>query len=135
MDSASLRVADGGGLPPLFIGGGADAFRLTVGGDGMMDSLTPVQIHGIVIDPAKWKVLVERVPISLTSYQFRVLHLLASNAGRILSRQQIIAAIHGLDRPVSEHSVDVQVFAIRSMLGDHANLIETDRGVGYRFRA
>jgi two-component system phosphate regulon response regulator PhoB len=135
MDSASLRVADGGGLPPLFIGGGADAFRLTVGGDGTMDSLTPVQIHGIVIDPAKWKVLVERVPISLTSYQFRVLHLLARNAGRTLSRQQIIAAIHGLDRPVSEHSVDVQVFAIRSMLGDHANLIETDRGVGYRFRA
>ena len=99
-----------------------------------MNDVASVQIHGIAIDPAKWKVLVEGVPVPLTSDQFRLLHFLASNAGRTLTRQRIIEAIHGLDCPVSEHSVDVQVFALRRMLGDHGNLIETERGVGYRFR-
>ena len=100
----------------------------------MIDKLTLVQIHGITIDPGKWRVLVEGVPISLTSHQFKILHFLASNAGRTLTRQQIIEAIHGLDSTVSEHSVNVQVFALRKMLGDHGNLIRTERGVGYRFQ-
>lgn len=82
-----------------------------------MDNLAPVQIHGITIDAAKWKVLVEGVPVSLTSYQFRLLHFLASNAGRTLTRQQIIEHIHGLDYPVSERSVNVQVLALRRRLG------------------
>lgn len=100
----------------------------------MIDNLAPVQIHGITIDPVKWKVFVEGVPVSLSSHQFRLLHFLASNAGRTLTRQQIIEAIHGLDCTVSEHSVNVQVFAIRRMLGDRGNLIQTERGVGYRFQ-
>ncbi len=99
-----------------------------------MDNLAPVQIHGITIDAAKWKVLVEGVPVSLTSYQFRLLHFLASNAGRTLTRQQIIEHIHGLDYPVSERSVNVQVLALRRRLGDLGRLIETERGVGYRFQ-
>ncbi len=94
----------------------------------------PVQTHGITIDPAKWTVLVEGVPISLTSHQFRVLYYLARNAGKTLTRQQIIEAIHGLDSTVSEHSVNAQVFALRRVLGDHRNLIQTERGVGYRFQ-
>ncbi len=100
----------------------------------MMDNLASVQIHGIAIDPAKWRVLVEGVPITLTSYQFRLLHFLASNAGRALSRQQIIEHIHGFDHPVSERSVNVQVLALRRRLGDLGNLIQTERGVGYCFR-
>jgi len=100
----------------------------------MIDNLAPVQIHGIDIDPAKWKVLVEGVPISLTSHQFRLLHFLVRNAGRTLTRQQIVEGIHGSDYPVSEHSVNVQVFALRRMLGDHGKLIQTERGVGYRFK-
>lgn len=101
----------------------------------MVDNLAPVQIHGIVIDPVKWRAFVDGVPISLTSHQFRLLHFLASNAGRTLTRQQIIECIHGWDAPVSEHSVSVHVFALRKILGDHGNLIQTERGVGYRFQA
>jgi two-component system phosphate regulon response regulator PhoB len=97
-------------------------------------NLIPIQIHGIAIDPAKWRVLVKGVPISLTSHQFRLLHFLASHAGRTFTRQQIIEGIHGLDYPVSEHSVEVQVCALRRILGDRGNLIQTKHGVGYRFQ-
>ncbi len=101
----------------------------------MIDNLAAaVQTHGITIDPAKWRVLIEGAPVSLTSHQFRVLHYLVRNAGRTLTRQQIIEAIHGLDSTVSEHSVNAQVFALRRVLGNHGNLIQTERGVGYRFQ-
>jgi DNA-binding response OmpR family regulator len=95
---------------------------------------TLIQIHGITIDPAKWTVLVEGVPVSLTSHQFRLLHFLASNAGKILTRQQIIEATHGLDGMASEDSVNVHVSALRRILGDHGNLIQTELGRGYRFQ-
>jgi DNA-binding response OmpR family regulator len=101
----------------------------------MVNNLIPYQVHGIAIDPLKWKVSVEDVPISLTSCQFRVLHFLASNAGKTLTRQQIIEATHGLDCSVSEHSVNTQVCGLRKMLGDHGDLIQTEPGLGYRFQA
>ena len=53
-----------------------------------LESLAPLQIHGITIEPGKWKASVEGRPISLTSYQFRLLHLLANNAGKVLTRQR-----------------------------------------------
>lgn len=97
--------------------------------------MTLIQIHGITIDPVKWKVVAGGEPIVLTVYQFRLLHLLATNAGRIFTRRQIIEHIHGPDQNVGEHSVDVEVLALRKKLGDHGCLIQTERGVGYGIQA
>jgi len=99
-----------------------------------MDKLAPLEIHGIIIDSRKWKVFVDNVEIPVTSYQFRLLHLLASNAGRILTRQQIIEHIHGPDHEVKEHTVNVEILSLRRRLGDHGHLIHTKRGVGYYFQ-
>jgi two-component system, OmpR family, alkaline phosphatase synthesis response regulator PhoP len=102
----------------------------------MTENLSFVQIHGIVIDPAKWEVLVEGVPLALTSNQFRLLlHFLASNAGRVFTRQRIIEAVHGPDYAVTEKSVDVQMVELRKKLGNLGTLIQTERGVGFRFLA
>jgi two-component system phosphate regulon response regulator PhoB len=52
----------------------------------------------------------------------------------VFSRNQIISAVHGSDYPVTDRSVDVQILALRKKLKDAGELIETIRGVGYRFR-
>jgi two-component system phosphate regulon response regulator PhoB len=59
---------------------------------------------------------------------------LASHPGIAHSRQQIIDGTGGPDYPVTARSVDVQVTGLRKKLGDPGQLIETVRGVGYRFR-
>jgi DNA-binding response OmpR family regulator len=98
-----------------------------------MEDLPPIQIRGIVIDSAKWRVLVEGRPISFTSDQFRILHLLASNAGRVFTRQQIIERIHGPDHEATKRCVNAQICMIRKKLGDHGRLIQTKPGFGYGF--
>jgi DNA-binding winged helix-turn-helix (wHTH) protein len=53
----------------------------------------------------------------------------------VFTRYQIVDAVRGEDAEVTERSVDVHVAAIRRKLGEYRDLIETLRGVGYRFRA
>ena len=54
-------------------------------------------------------------------------------AERDAFRQQIIETIHGGQSAVTDRSVDVQVVSLRRKLGDSAEMIQTIRGVGYRF--
>ncbi len=73
-------------------------------------------------------------PLDLTFTEFEVLRLLASRPGWVFSRYQIVDAVRGKDYAVTDRSVDVQVVGIRRKLGPDAALLETVRGVGYRFR-
>ena len=95
--------------------------------------LVAIEAQGIAIDPVKWKVFVNNEPISLTSLQFRTLYVLASNAGRTLSRQQIVERIHGPNGEVTEHAFNLRIRAIRKRLGEYGRLIRTVRGIGYMF--
>jgi DNA-binding response OmpR family regulator len=72
--------------------------------------------------------------LDLTATEFRLLVLLARRPGRVFTRQQIIEAVHGGHSAVTDRSVDVQVVSLRRKLGAHADLVQTIRGVGYRFR-
>ena len=72
--------------------------------------------------------------LTLTFTEFEVLRLLASRPGWVFSRYQIVDAIRGEDYPVTDRSVDVQLVGLRRKLGKDAKLLETVRGVGYRFR-
>jgi two-component system phosphate regulon response regulator PhoB len=77
---------------------------------------------------------VKGAPVILTATEFRILQFLARRPGWVFSRDQIIHAVKGDDYPVTERSVDVQIVGLRKKLGEAGNLIETVRGVGYRFR-
>jgi two-component system phosphate regulon response regulator PhoB len=72
--------------------------------------------------------------LDLSATEFSLLKHFLANPDRVYSRNQIIAAIHGDDYPVTDRSVDVQILALRKKLGAAGSLIETIRGVGYRFR-
>jgi two-component system, OmpR family, alkaline phosphatase synthesis response regulator PhoP len=85
-------------------------------------------------DPETLQVSIDRVPVSLTRTEFRVLQFLVSRKGSVCSRRQIIDAVQGKDYPVTERSVDVQIVSIRKKLGAAGALIQTAHGEGFRFQ-
>jgi two-component system, OmpR family, alkaline phosphatase synthesis response regulator PhoP len=85
------------------------------------------------IDPARHEVTLAEIRLPLTVTEFGVLHLLAGKPGWVFTRQQIVDAVRGADYAVTERSVDVQIVGLRRKLGGGARLIETVRGIGYRF--
>lgn len=72
-------------------------------------------------------------PLELTFTEFEILRLLAKRPGWVYSRSRIVNEIKGSDYPVTERAVDVQIVGLRKKLGT-ADLIETVRGVGYKFK-
>ena len=88
----------------------------------------------IEIDRTRHLVTVAGQALSLTLSEFRILDLLVRRPGVVFSRYQIVDAVHGADYPVTDRSVDVQIVGLRRKLGKHGSLIETVRGVGYRFK-
>lgn len=89
---------------------------------------------GVVIDVTRHQVTVDKAPITLTATEFRLLHFLASHPGRVFPRDHLLSRVIGEDAVVVDRNIDVHVRAIRKKLGDHRDLIETVRGVGYRFQ-
>ena len=93
-----------------------------------------IRRHNLVIHPGRHEVLVDGEPVTLTATEFRVLHVLARRPGWVFTRHQIAGAVHGGDYVVTDRSVDVQIVGLRKNLGPAGRLIETVRGVGYRFK-
>lgn len=93
-----------------------------------------ISIHNLVIHPGRHEVTVDGKPVDLTASEFGIVHFLARRPGWVFTRYQIVDAVHGDDYPVTERSVDVQIVGLRKKLKTAGDLIETVRGVGYRFR-
>ena len=89
---------------------------------------------GLVIDAVKHDVRVDSERVSFTATEFRLLHFLASHVGRAFSRDELLSRVIGEHATVTDRNIDVHVRMIRRKLGSHRELIETVRGVGYRFR-
>ena len=68
----------------------------------------------------------------LTADEFKTLTLLASNPGRVFTRNQIIREVKGDHYSVTARAIDMHIVNLRRKLGDWADHIETIRGVGYR---
>lgn len=92
-------------------------------------------VHGgLVVDSVRHEVLVDGQLVDLTATEMRLLHLLASHPGRVFTRSHILSRIIGEHAIVIERNIDVHVRSIRQKLGEQRDVIETVRGVGYRFR-
>jgi two-component system alkaline phosphatase synthesis response regulator PhoP len=86
------------------------------------------------IRPGRHEVLVTGRPVQLTLTEFRILHLLAQRPGWVFTRSQIIDATQGDEASVTARSVDVHIVSLRRKLGPSGDVIETIRGIGYRFK-
>jgi two-component system phosphate regulon response regulator PhoB len=96
-----------------------------------------IEIAGLHLDPAAHRVSAGDLDIQLWTTEFRMLHFLMTHPGRILSRARLLDEIWGHDSCVDERNVDVRIRRLRQELAPagHDALIETVRGLGYRFRA
>lgn len=88
----------------------------------------------MIIDTARHKVTIEGAPLDLTLSEFGLLCFLADKKGWVFTRGQIVDAIRGENYAVTERSIDVIIVGLRKKLKNYASLIETVRGVGYRFK-
>lgn len=97
-----------------------------------------LQFGQLVIDNAMREAWLGEQAIELTSAEFDLLWLLTSNAGRILSREEIFNALRGIEYDGQDRSIDVRISRIRPKIGDdpmHPRLIKTVRSKGYLFVA
>lgn len=83
--------------------------------------------------PARRKVLIHGEEVSLTPKEFEILCLFMTHPGLVLSRGQIQDQVWGMEYLGETRTVDVHIRTLRQKLGTCGELIETVRGVGYRF--
>jgi two-component system phosphate regulon response regulator PhoB len=103
-------------------------------GAAPVDIQASLSIEGLKVNPTRREVHVANELVELTNTEFKLLHFLMRQPGVVFTRTQIVDGVHGDDYPVTDRSVDVQVVGLRKKLGDIGALIETVRGVGYRFK-
>lgn len=88
---------------------------------------------GIELHAGRCEVKVEGHRVDLTPTEFEILRLLMKRPGWVFSRSQIVEAIRGENFSVTDRTIDFQMVGLRKKLGDKSQLVETVRGVGYRF--
>lgn len=97
------------------------------------DATDIVSVAGIEIDRVKHAVTIHDKPLTLTPTEFRLLWTLARQPGRTFSRNELLDCCRGEDANSMERTIDVHVRALRKKLEGLSAVIETVRGIGYRF--
>ncbi len=101
-------------------------------------ALRSIHVGALSLDPGARRVTVDGQEIVLTGYEFSLLYALASRAGRVLSREQLIELAGGSAEEAFDRSVDVHVSRLRQKLGDdpkNPRMLKTVRGAGYMLAA
>jgi two-component system OmpR family response regulator len=101
-------------------------------------TLRTLQVGVLVLDPGSRRATARGQEIGLTGYEFSLLYALASRAGRVLSREQLIELAGGSAEEAFDRSVDVHVSRLRQKLGDdpkNPRMLKTVRGAGYLLAA
>jgi len=93
-----------------------------------------LDIDELKLNINKHSISIKDNPIDLTKSEFLLLYFLASHRGWVFTRFQIVNAIRGERYVVTERAIDVLIVGLRKKIGDYGQLIETVRGIGYRFK-
>ena len=86
------------------------------------------------MDVGRHEVRYQGKTVSLTSKEFRILQVLLSSAGRVLSREAILSKVWGEDTHVIDRTVDVHIAKLRQKIPFLVQAIETVKDVGYKLR-
>ena len=100
------------------------------------ESGAALQVADLTLDTQTHEAHRSSRPILLTRTEFVLLDHLMRHAGRVVSRDDLIEAVWGIDREVESNTLDVFIFQLRSKLeaGGASRLIQTVRGFGYSVR-
>ena len=102
--------------------------------ESRQEAKTPgkISVGIITIDSDKHEVVVDGNKVELTSAEFRILQLLASEKGRVFSRNRILDYLWGNEKIVLDRTIDVHIRHLRSKIGSASKLIRNVHGVGYK---
>ena len=90
--------------------------------------------HGpLSLDVARHRCQVSERKVELTAKEFQLLRMLMSRPGRVMSRERLLDEVWGPDVTVTLRTIDTHMKRLREKLGEAGSLIDTIRGVGYRF--
>lgn len=98
------------------------------------DTETRIVCGHVTIDAGRHETRVDDEQVVLTATEFRLLHFLASHPGRVFTRDHLLTRAIADGATVIERNIDVHIRSVRGKLGKYRNMIETIRGVGYRFK-
>lgn len=87
----------------------------------------------LTVDNAAHRILLDGEVLELSPKEYDLLHYLTENVGAALSRDQILNGVWGYDYFGDLRTVDTHIKRVRIKLGDHADMVKTVRGYGYRF--
>lgn len=90
--------------------------------------------EGIAVDVQAHRVWIDGEEVVLTATEFKLLSELMHNRGRVLTRDRLLDRVWGYQFEGYARTVDTHIRRLRQKLGPYAHLVETIRGVGYRFR-
>ena len=93
-----------------------------------------VEAGGLVLDPVRHRVTVDGTVVTLTLSEFKLLQTLAAHPGVVFSRYQLLERIGDGEAVVTDRTVDVHIRNLRAKIKPYDAWVETERGVGYRFR-
>jgi two-component system alkaline phosphatase synthesis response regulator PhoP len=97
-----------------------------------------IEIEELIIDPANVQAFVDGRSAELTLTEFRLLHALALERGRVVSREELMQRIWGRRQRYRDRTVDVFVRKLRDKIdrqSSHHTFIHTRHGVGYKLEA
>jgi two-component system phosphate regulon response regulator PhoB len=94
-----------------------------------------IEVDGLSLDPVSHRVTANNEIVALGSKELRLLHFFMSHPDRVYTRSQLLDRVWGMNSFVEERTVDVYVRRLRKALERHDcdRLVQTVRGVGYRF--
>jgi hypothetical protein len=105
--------------------------------DGWLAGLVAAELgidSGELLDVEGRQLIIEGRRVALTPLEFSVIHYLHEREGKAVNREWLLQDVWGHKYAVGSNVVDVVIRGLRKKLGDHANMIETVPGFGYRFR-
>ena len=102
---------------------------------GDIDSEDIIRCGDLAIDLARYEVSLNDKPIMLTFREYQLLKFLASNKGKVFTREALLNKVWGWDYYGGDRTVDVHIRRLRSKIEDPTHtFIETVRNIGYRLR-
>jgi DNA-binding response OmpR family regulator len=123
-------------VKPFFVRELVARVKLQLRGSMRSEAARVLEGGGLELDPSSRQVRQNGDPVALTATEFRLLEFLMSRPGVVFSREQLLDAVWGQDRAITDRAVDVYVLRLRQKVeSDPAapTLIHSVRGFGYTF--
>ncbi|ATH08491.1 DNA-binding response regulator [Halobacteriovorax marinus] len=94
-----------------------------------------ITLGPITLDMSQCKVSIDGSDLDLTLSEYKLMVAFFHQPGKVLTRNQLVEFIQDGPVHVTDRTIDTHVFGLRKKLGDHSELIETIRGIGYRVKS